>query len=140
MKSTTVTSLRVLRSVALKKKGPRVQEHDNVDLDAVVDRSSQKGLALEAHRADKMVMQGIRVAQEVHMPGVPFYMENPVVPLARRPCRRRWAKGWRGAGGGWCARRCTTVHSTGRRSLMNTPKSRYDESPQPDRLMWPMTQ
>jgi len=58
------------------------------------DRTSQKGL--EAHRADRMVKQGIRVAREAHRLGVPFYMENPVGSLARRPYMRRWVREWWG--------------------------------------------
>ena len=42
-----------------------------------------------------MVRQGIRMAREAHRRGVPFYMENPVGFLARRPYMRKWVREWR---------------------------------------------
>ena len=70
------------------------------------DKARQKGL--EAHMSDRMVWQGIRVAREAQAHarriGVPFYMENPVGSLARKPYMRRWVKAWWG-GWSWVVRK-----------------------------------
>ena len=52
--------------------------------------TSDKGRA--AHAADRMVQQGVRVATAAHRAGVPFYMENPVGSLWRRPYMTKWVK------------------------------------------------
>ena len=54
------------------------------------DNTSDKGRA--AHAADRMVQQGVRVATAAHRAGVPFYMENPVGSLWRRPYMTKWVK------------------------------------------------
>ena len=70
--------------------GPGNPERDPKDGGLGAIDGSPKGQ--EAIDADRMVRHGIRVAKEAHSMGIPFYMENPVGSLVRRPYMVEWEK------------------------------------------------